>query len=61
LIGLLLFSGWVLNTFSENSIPDKDLAPRQLFLLQFQSFGGKNEKVLPEDALAKALRDFFLP
>jgi len=27
----------------------------------FQSFGWENEKVLPEDALAKALRGFLFP
>jgi hypothetical protein len=40
--------------FSTNPITNKGVASQQLFLLKFWSFGGKNDKVLSEDALVKA-------
>jgi hypothetical protein len=60
LIASLTFSGWVIQQSFKKLDRSKDVAPT-IILTTIQSFGGKDEKVLPKDALAKALRDFLFP
>ena len=61
LISSLTFLRWVLEYSFREFDTRQRFSPQTIIPTTFQSFGGKNEKVLPEDALAKALRGWSVP